>query len=75
MTSAAANTTSTNAKRLDERSALFTELYVGPSFRETASHLLRQSLREHYPTLDIDPDITNAARARPRRGSRRPRRP
>lgn len=57
MTSAAANTTSTNAKRLDERSALFTELYVGPSFRETASHLLRQSLREHYPTLDIDPDI------------------
>ena len=57
MTSAAANTPSTNAKRLDERSALFTELYVGPSFRETASHLLRQSLREHYPTLDIDPDI------------------
>lgn len=57
MTSTAANTPSTNAKRLDERSALFTELYVGPSFRETASHLLRQSLREHYPTLDIDPDI------------------
>ncbi|RFD24414.1 hypothetical protein CER19_25650 [Pseudomonas sp. GL93] len=57
MTSAAANTPSTNAKRLDERSALFTELYVGPSFRETAPHLLRQSLREHYPTQDIDPDI------------------
>ncbi|PIB43393.1 hypothetical protein AOA59_15020 [Pseudomonas sp. 2822-15] len=56
MTSPAANN-HTNAKRLDERSALFTQLYVGPSFRETASALLRQSLRELYPTLDIDPDI------------------
>ncbi|NCE88672.1 hypothetical protein [Pseudomonas sp. L13] len=57
MTSSVANNTRTNTQRLDERSALFTELYVGPSFRETASHVLRQSLREHYPTLDIDPDI------------------
>lgn len=56
MTSPAANN-HTNAKRLDERSALFTQLYVGPSFRETASALLRQSLREQYPTLDINPDI------------------
>ncbi|WP_438866794.1 hypothetical protein [Pseudomonas sp. L1(2025)] len=56
MTSPAANNTETNAKRLDERDALFTQLYVGPSFRETAAHLLRESLREQYPTLDIDPD-------------------
>lgn len=57
MTSPASNSTHTNAKRLDERAALFTQLYVGPSFRETASHLLRQSLREQYPALEIDPDI------------------
>lgn len=56
MTLPATNNTYTNGKRLDERDALFTQLYVGPSFRETAAHLLRESLREQYPTLEIDPD-------------------
>lgn len=37
--------------------ALLTQLCIGPSFREVASVLLRQSLQERYPNLDIDPDI------------------
>lgn len=36
---------------------LLTQLCVGPTFREVAGVLLRQSLLELYPALDIDPDI------------------
>ncbi|WP_218178760.1 dermonecrotic toxin domain-containing protein [Pseudomonas reactans] len=37
--------------------SLLTQLCVGPAFREVAGVLLRQSLQELYPELDIDPDI------------------
>lgn len=37
--------------------ALLTQLCVGPAFREVAGVLLRRSLQELYPDLDIDPDI------------------
>lgn len=36
--------------------ALLTQLAIGPDFREVATVLLRQQLRERYPNLDIDPD-------------------
>lgn len=41
-----------------ETHKLATQLSVGPSFREAARELLRQSLLEKYPDLDIDPAMT-----------------
>ncbi|MBD8271348.1 MULTISPECIES: hypothetical protein [Pseudomonas fluorescens group] len=41
-----------------ETRKLATQLSVGPSFREAAGELLRQSLLEKYPDLDIDPAMT-----------------
>lgn len=38
--------------------ALVTQMVVGPDLREVAAILLRQNLRELYPTLDLDPSIT-----------------
>jgi hypothetical protein len=37
---------------------LLTQLTTGPSLREVAAATLRSSLRELYPDLDIDPDLT-----------------
>ena len=37
---------------------LLTQLTTGPSLREVAAVTLRSSLRELYPDLDIDPDLT-----------------
>ncbi len=37
---------------------LLAQLSVGPSFRDVAAVLLREQLRERYPTLDIDPENT-----------------
>ncbi|WP_294732893.1 DUF6543 domain-containing protein [uncultured Pseudomonas sp.] len=48
----------TSPTRSNAADALLTQLRLGPSFREIAAMLLRQSLRDLYPTLAIDPDIT-----------------
>lgn len=37
---------------------LLTQLTTGPSTREVASDILRSALREQYPRLNIDPDLT-----------------
>ncbi|AZF18719.1 dermonecrotic toxin domain-containing protein [Pseudomonas sp. R3-18-08] len=37
---------------------LLTQLTARPSFREVASVLLRQTLQEQYPALDINPDLS-----------------
>ncbi|MDR9874851.1 hypothetical protein RJC98_06655 [Pseudomonas allii] len=37
---------------------LLTQLTTGPSAREVASFTLRWVLKEQYPTLNIDPDLT-----------------
>lgn len=37
---------------------LITQLSVGPDLRDVAAVLLRQRLRELYPSLDLDPSIT-----------------
>lgn len=37
--------------------ALITQLSVGPDLRDVAAVLLRQRLRELYPSIDIDPSI------------------
>lgn len=36
---------------------LLTQLSTGPSIREVAANLLRSSLKEQYPALNIDPDL------------------
>lgn len=56
MNAPVSNATPSNTQRPDARLALLTQLYAVPSFREAATTLLRQSLQEQYPTLDIDPD-------------------
>lgn len=61
MNSPALNPTPSNTQRPDKRIALLTQLYIGPSFRETATLLLREALQEQYPTLDIDPDTVMLA--------------
>ena len=61
MNAHASTTTPTNTPRPDARMALLTQLSTGPSFRETATLLLREALQEQYPTLDIDPDTVMLA--------------
>ena len=57
MTTSGSTSTPKNDPATDQRGALITQLYAGPSFRETAATMLRQSLQALYPTLDIDPNI------------------
>ncbi|ETK24406.1 DUF6543 domain-containing protein [Pseudomonas sp. FH1] len=37
---------------------LVTQMSTGPAFREVAATLLREQLKDLYPTLDIDPNVT-----------------
>ncbi|QHF47771.1 hypothetical protein PspS35_29695 [Pseudomonas sp. S35] len=50
--------TSTPAGGNNANLELITQLYAGPSFRDAATALLRQSLQQQYPALGIDPSIT-----------------
>ncbi|KRP62976.1 hypothetical protein [Pseudomonas trivialis] len=49
---------STLPPRPNLAATLLAQLSVGPSFRDVAAVLLREQLRERYPTLDIDPENT-----------------
>lgn len=46
-----------NRARFSLNAALVTQMSTGPAFREVATLLLHEHLRERYPTLHIDPDI------------------
>ncbi|MCK3865171.1 DUF6543 domain-containing protein [Pseudomonas sp. B329] len=61
MNAPASTTTPSTTSRPDARIALLTQFSTGPSFRETATLLLREALQEQYPTLDIDPDTVMLA--------------
>lgn len=50
-------TTTRTAPRARLTSTLINQLSLGPAFREVAAALLRLQLKEHYPKLNIDPDI------------------
>lgn len=45
-------------RRSDLTLELIAQFHAGPSFRATATQLLRQALNELYPDLNIDPDST-----------------
>ncbi len=48
----------TNNNRPSTAYGLLTQLTTGPSSREVASAMLRTALREQYPTLNLNPDLT-----------------
>lgn len=56
MTTTPSSPTPQNGDSPNPTAALLTQLAIGPDFREVAAVLLRQQLRERYPSLDIDPD-------------------
>lgn len=57
MTSITSPPSAQSASHTSLTAALITQLSSGPAFREVAASLLQDQLLEHYPELDIDPNI------------------
>ncbi|WP_392892768.1 dermonecrotic toxin domain-containing protein [Pseudomonas migulae] len=58
MSTAASTTKPQTPSHQNVIDALITQLSIGPDLTDVAAVLLRQSLQQLYPTLDLDPSIT-----------------
>ncbi|OPA82973.1 hypothetical protein BFW86_28580 [Pseudomonas fluorescens] len=57
-------TNHTNNNRPSTAYGLLTQLTTGPTMREVAANVLRAALMEQYPTLNLNPDLTQVVTPR-----------